>query len=423
MNILLVGLNHNTAHVDVREKLAFTEGKAGECIQRVREMGLAHEALVLSTCNRVEFYHVWDRSDHFDHLAKFLGQFHKVSFSDYEKSLYFYQNEDTVRHLFRVVSGLDSMVIGEKEILGQVKRAYALAADLKSTGPILNSLFQKAFYVAKNLQVSTGIHEGSLSVSSVAVQLTEKIFGDLSSKSVLLIGAGEMSEQTVERLVEKGIRGIVASNRSFDKAENLAHRFGGRAVHLDDISSVIPQVDIIISSTASPHFILKKDDIIRFMGERKQRPLFIVDIAVPRDVDPEVHSLDNVYLYNIDDLKSIADRNLEKRLKEKQRAEDLVDLEVKRFMQWYEGRGVRPILEKLQKKMEQMRIEELQKTKNYLPHADTSQWEQIDYLTQRLMKRFLEGPLTHVNRNPDDKYAMGLSQVLSDLFQLEDVKE
>lgn len=333
MNIQVVGLNHRTADVAIRERLAFSDAKAQACLKRVQELNLAHEAVVLSTCNRVEFYQVWDRNDSFKDLANFLGQFHQVSIPEFENSLYFYRNEDAVRHLFHVASGLDSMVLGETEVLGQVKKAYQLASSIQATGPILNTLFQRSFYVSKFLRSSTKIYEGSLSVSSVAVQLAEKIFGDLSTKIALLVGAGEMSEQTVRRLVDRGVRGIISSNRSFDKAVTLAETFHGRAVRFDEMLTVAREVDIVISSTSCPHFILHRGDVERLMQERRQRPLFMIDIAVPRDIDPEVNSLDNVYLYNIDDLKGIADKNLEERLKDKQKVEQVIESEVEKFMQ------------------------------------------------------------------------------------------
>jgi len=419
MNILVIGLNHRTAEVGLREKLAFTDTKVGECIDRVKKMGLAHEAVVLSTCNRVEFYHVWDRPDTFEYLKDFLAQLHKVEIPDFEKSLYFYRDSDAVRHLFRVASGLDSMVVGETEILGQVKKSYQLANSLKSTGVILNTLFQKSLNVAKQLRTQTKFYQGNLSVSSVAVQLAEKIFGDLTSKVVLLIGAGEMSEQTVERLVKRGVKGIIASNRSFEKAEKLAERFNGRAVRFDDLHNVAAQVDIVISSTAAPHLILQKEDVAKLMHERRQRPLFMIDIAVPRDIDPEVNTLDNVYLYNIDDLQSMADRHLTERQKEKEKAEALLHAEVERFMKWYESLELKPTLQKLQEKFEQIRLQELQKTLASLKELNSDQSSQIEYLTQRIVKNILHGPLSHLRENAESHYGLNLAQVLSDLFQLE----
>ncbi|MBI1884045.1 MAG: glutamyl-tRNA reductase [Chlamydiae bacterium] len=331
-NIQVIGLNHRTAQVQTRERLAFTKAQATACLARVREMGLADEAVILSTCNRVELYHVWDRSDSYESLSQFLSQFHQVSLPDFEKSLYFYRDDEAVRHLFRVASGLDSMVVGEKEVLGQVKKAYFLASSTGATGPLLNVLFQRSFYVAKRLQNETTLHSGSISVSSVAVQLAQMIFGELNTKTILLVGAGKMSEQTVQRLVERGVKGMIASNRSYEKAQALAQKFEGQAVRLDEIHQVARDVDIVISSTAAPHFILHQNEVSGWMKERRQRPLLMIDIAVPRDIDPEVNRLDNVYLYNIDDLKAVADQNFKERLKEQEKADSLVESEVKRFM-------------------------------------------------------------------------------------------
>ncbi len=419
MNIHVIGLNHETAHVELRERLAFTEASAVACLERVKEMGLAHEAAVLSTCNRVEFYHVWDKPDSFENIAQFLSQFHKVHLPDFEKSLYFRRDGDAVRHLFRVVSGLDSMVVGETEILGQVKKAYATASSLKSTGPILNGLFQRSFNVAKLLRTETKVHEGSLSISSVAVQLAEKIFGDLSSTSVLLIGAGKMSEQTVQRLVQRGVKGIIASNRSFEKAQHMAEQFGGRAVRLDEIEKVIQDVDIVISSTAAPHYLLHREDIARFMQGRRQRTLFFIDIAVPRDIDPEVNTLDNVYLYNIDDLKEMAQKNLDERMKEREKAEKMIEHEVAHFMRWYEGLGIRPTVQKLQERFEEIRKTELEKTKEYLKDLTEAEWAQVEYLTQRIVKNILHAPLTQLKTVEHGQESVELAQILSVLFGLE----
>jgi glutamyl-tRNA reductase len=301
-----------------------------------------------------------------------------------------------------------------------VKKAYSLASSIKSTGPILNALFQRSFYVSKLLQSATKIYEGSLSVSSVAVQLAEKIFGDLSTKVVLLIGAGKMSEQTVQRLVKRGVRGIIASNRSYEKAQSLAEKFGGKAIRFDEIGQVSNQVDIIISSTSAPHFILHRENVSRLMQERRQRPLFMIDIAVPRDVDPEVNTLDNVYLYNIDDLKGIADKNLEARLKDREKADEIIESETQRFMNWYQGLGIRPTIQKIQEKLEKIRVEELQKTREYLKGLDEHQWNQVDYLTQRVIKNILHQPLSQLKEKADGRHGLNLAQVLKDLFQLEE---
>lgn len=423
MNILVIGLNHRTADVSVREKLAFSEHKALECLNRVKDLKLVDEALVLSTCNRVEFYHVDRRDDTYESLVNYLGSFHNLALAEFEDSLYFHRNREAVRHLFRVCSGLDSMVAGETEVLGQVKKAYQLAVSASSTGPMLNTLFQRAFNVAKMLRVHTRFYEGSLSVSSIAVQLADKIFGDLSSKIVLLIGAGKMSEQTVERLMKKGVRGIIASNRSYDKAVDLAARFQGEAVRLDELQSICSKVDIIISSTAAPHVLLRYEDVQAMMHERRQRPLFIIDIAVPRDVEPQVNRLDNVYLYNIDDLRSIADRNLQQKVREKGRAEELVDQETDRFMRRCGDEGLGATIQKLHHKLENIRAAEVLKTKAALKDLNETEWNEIEYLTQRLVRNILHGPLVRLKENGGDPREMDLSRALAHLFELEDPEQ
>lgn len=338
MDILVVGLNHRTAPVEVREKLAFAEKDLETVLPALRQETGLKEGLILSTCNRVEIYGVADGKEKTDAVKNFLSRRRSVARREIDPYLYDRFQPGSVGHLFRVACGLDSMVLGETEIFGQVKKAYLKASELQSAGAVLHRMFQKTFHIGKKVRTETGINEGAVSVSSVAVELAEKIFGSLEAKKVMIMGAGEMSEATVRHLVEKGTPSVLASNRSFERAQKLAEQFQGEAVPYDQAFARMGEVDIVISSTSAPHPIIHAPEVRRVMQERGQKPLFFIDIAVPRDVDPEVERIDNVYVYNIDDLKGLATANLKQRQAQMALCDSLIEEEVGRFMRWLEER-------------------------------------------------------------------------------------
>jgi glutamyl-tRNA reductase len=325
VSIIVIGLSHRSSPVAVRERFAFADATIPHVLQKLRSDGIASEAVVLSTCNRVEIYAATELSqmDAICALRKFLVDHHK-----YEEPLttevYAYGQPHSVEHLFKVACGLDSMVLGETEILGQLKKAYQMAFDTKATGARLNKAFQKAFNVAKHVRTHTNIQRGSISVGSVAVELAEKIFSSLHERHVMIIGAGDTGEKTARALLSRGAQSIIVSNRSYDRAVALAQEFNGRAVHFDDWASEFANVDIIISSTAAPHCILNRAKLEPLMKLRKNRSLLLIDIAVPRDIDPDVNFLENVYLYNIDDLQAIADGYLKQRHEEVEGCEAII---------------------------------------------------------------------------------------------------
>ena len=319
MPILVLGLSHHTAPVALRERFAFAEARVPEVLQQLRESGLADEALILSTCNRVEIYAATrlGPKEAFPGLLEFLKRCHEYR-DPLTDEIYKLAEPQSVEHLFRVASGLDSMVLGETEILGQLKKAYDLALRHGHTGGALNKAFQRAFHVAKHLRTSTQIQRGATSVAAVAVELAEKIFNSLKDRQVMVLGAGDTSEKAARALLSRGAHSVLVSNRSFDRAEALARELGGRAIHFDDWAQEFRRIDIVISSTSAPHYVLDRARLEPLMALRGQASLLLVDIAVPRDIDPEVNFLDNVYLYNVDDLQAIADDYL------KQRREELV---------------------------------------------------------------------------------------------------
>ncbi len=325
MALVVIGVSHHSSPVNERERFAFAEAAIPTALEEMRKSGLAREAVILSTCNRVEIYAVSDLPEiqAMAQMRQFLLDYHKFQGAP-DGEIYGHGGKRGLEHLFKVACGLDSMVLGETEILGQLKKAYDTALRHKHTGASLNKAFQRAFNVAKLVRTETNIQRGSVSVGSVAVELAERIFSTLSRHLVMVIGAGETSEKTARALLSRGAQSILVSNRSHDRAVALAAELGGRAVSFDDWAAEFANIDILISSTSAPHCILDRAKLEPLMKLRKNRPLLLIDIAVPRDIDPSVNFLDNVYLYNIDDLQAIAGDYLKQRQQEIARCEAII---------------------------------------------------------------------------------------------------
>jgi glutamyl-tRNA reductase len=325
MSVVVIGLSHRTSPVELRERFAFAEARIPATLQLLRDARIADEAVILSTCNRVEIYAATslEPSKAFAELREFLANCHEYR-DPLTDEIYSLTEPHSLAHLFKVASGLDSMVLGETEILGQLKQAYDVALKHNHTGAKLNKAFQRAFNVAKHIRTETNIQRGSVSVGSVAVELAEKIFETLKERSVMVIGAGDTSEKTARALLSRGAQSIIVSNRSHDRAVALAKELGGQAVHFEQWANEFPKIDIVISSTAAPHYVLDRVKLEPLMKARKNRPLLLIDIAVPRDIDPAVNFLQNVYLYNIDDLQAIADDYLRQRKEEIARCEKII---------------------------------------------------------------------------------------------------
>lgn len=327
MELICLGLNHKTAPVEVRERFAVGTNRLGEAARELMETSGAAESVVVSTCNRTEFYlAAEDARAMMAALEAHLG----ARTPDSSAAAHFYRMEKhaAARHLCRVVSGLDSMMLGETEIFGQVKQAYQAALDAGATAGVLNRLFQRAFGIGKKVRTETSIQEGATSVGNVAVDLAEKIFGHLKDSEVMILGAGEMSRVTAQSLVSRGARSIFVTNRSFDRAEELAAEMGGKAVRFDDWQGVLERVDIVIASTGAPHAIIHRKDVESVRRARKYRPLFLIDIAVPRDIDPAVGEIEEVYLYDIDTLEQLAEEARGRRLKQIEECERIIDAEL-----------------------------------------------------------------------------------------------
>ncbi len=335
MDLAVIGINHKTAPVEIREKLSFSPMETIEANRLLKESLFLGENLILSTCNRVEIYAVCEQDkDYVSGIKSFLNRYHGLSLSEYESRMYVRRDREAVEHLFGVAAGLDSMVIGEMEISAQVKKAYQDARESLSTGKVLNRLFEKALNTAKKIRTRTLISQGAVSVSSVAVRLAEKILGRLDDKTALIIGTGTVGEQLLLYLSKNNVKRILVTNRTLEKARDLASRSAATAVAFEDFKDRLVDVDIVIASTGAPHHIIHSNDIIPLMPRRRQRPLFIIDLAVPRDVDEGINNIDNIYLYNIDDLERIVDENIKFRKRELDACSTIINAAADRFMTW-----------------------------------------------------------------------------------------
>jgi glutamyl-tRNA reductase len=362
-DIILIGINHKTAPVELRECIAFDKDESASALETLRRTPHILEALLYSTCNRVELLLVTDdKTRAIDAAKEFISGHNNIPVKQFENSLYVHENDHAVCHLFRVAASLDSMIVGEPQILGQIKEAYRGAAQAKSAGVILNRLMHRAFFVAKRVRTETGIGDRAVSISYAAVELARKIFGSLEGKRVLLIGAGEMAELAVEHLIRNQVSETLVANRTFENGLELSRRFNGKAIRFEEIAEHLRTVDIIISSTGAPGFVITRDTVKPVIRARRSRPLFFIDIAVPRDIDPEINRLDNSYVYDIDDLKGIIEENIEDRQKEAVKGERIIDEAVIRFREWHEALDVVPTIVALRGKLEAMAEAEIKRT-------------------------------------------------------------
>lgn len=404
MNILVVGLNHKTAAVEVREKLAFEGKRLEEGLLGLRGLSPVNEAVVLSTCNRVEMYvNVKDAEEASDAIKGFISEFHGIKSHLLESALYFLQAKDAVRHIFRVASSLDSMVVGEPQILGQLKDAFEFALSKKTTGVLLNKLMKKAISVAKRVRTETRIAENAVSISFSAVELAKKIFTDISEKSVMLLGAGEMAELAARHLISSGVKEIVVANRTFDRGVELARDFGGRAIRFDEFLHEMRHSDIVICSTGAPTYVVTKAEMHTVMKERKQRPVFIIDISVPRNIDPEINKMENVFLYDVDDLQGVIDTNMLERKKEAEKAEGIIGEEVETFTRWQESLDAVPAIVALRETAENIKNEELQKLMNKLPELGDKERKAVEYMVTAVVNKLIHPPTIALKEDSEDK--------------------
>jgi len=420
-DIVIVGLNHKTAPVEIRECLAFSGTEADVALEGLQKYPVITEVLLVSTCNRVEVLLTTESAPAAIEAVKtFLSEFKKVDAEKFNTSLYIHNGDEAVRHIFRVASSLDSMMVGEPQILGQIKTAYHDAAQKKTSGVVLNRLMHRTFFVAKRVRSETGIGDHAVSISYAAVELGRKIFGTLEKKKVLLIGAGEMAELAVEHLIRNKVGDIFVANRTFERGVALAQQFNGSPIRFEEIPNHLQLADIIISSTGAPGFIIGPEDIKGIMRGRRNRPLFFIDIAVPRDIDPAINRLPNVYVYDIDDLKGVIEENIEDRNREAIKAERIIDEAVIRFRQWFESLSVVPTIVALRKKMDVIAEAELNKTLHALNHLSEDDRNAIGRMTQSMIQKILHDPMLWLKRDDNDNDRSTLLDITRKLFKLDE---
>jgi glutamyl-tRNA reductase len=420
MNILLLGMNHKTAPLAIRERFSLSCNNSFNPLVEMKCLSAVQEAFYLATCNRVEILAaVHNLQEAEEGLKKMLLQQGNFSAVEMLPHLYVYYDEAALRHLFRVASSLDSLIMGEPQILGQVKDAYRQAVDYQTTGVILNKAMHYAFRSAKRVRTETGISNHAVSVSYAAVELAKKIFSSLQGKTVLLIGAGEMSELAARHLMNHGVNNIIVANRTYSRAMQLAADFHGVPVEFDRLQEVLGDADIVISSTGASGYILTPEMIAPTLRRRKNRLFFLIDIAVPRDIDPRAGDMDNVYLYNMDDLQDIADKNMKIRKDEAGKAEGIVAEEVQKYLEWFNTLEVVPTIVSLREKVEAIVQEELERSGPWLRTLNAGDRESVEILANSIVNKILHDPTTSLKEESRNQGGLAYVAVLRRLFRLE----
>ena len=423
MQLMVLGLNHKTAPVEVRERFSIPKESVRKGLQILGEYESINEAVVLSTCNRSELYAVVeDAEEDYDTLQQFLfdltGTEEKI-----DPYLYCYEDEDCIRHLFNVASSLDSLVLGEGQILSQVKQAYALAREANATSTVLNTLFHRAIATGKRVRTETRIAYNAVSVSYAAVELASDIFGDLSASNVLIFGAGKMAELTAQHLVSHGVQKIFVANRHKDKAEALAECFGGEAVAFDRAFKEATDIDIVVTSTGAPHYVVKPWETQQLMTKRKGRPLVFIDIAVPRDVDPEVEEIKGVKLYNIDALEAVVDEHVQARKHEAVHARRIVEEEIDSLAEKFQYLSCRPLMALLSERCERIRCREVKRANSKLPDLTKAEQRAIEHMTKMIVRKILRTPMMKINASAGTEQEQFYIEAMRSLFKLDTIGE
>ncbi len=418
LNIFLIGANHKTAPVELREKLSFTEEETLGALEYLKEASHIKEGLVFSTCNRTEILYIPEEGDQVDAIIQFISQHKNIPVSEFRSALYIHEGDQAIRHMFQVASSLDSMMVGEPQILGQIKKAYKIAVEEGASGVLLNRMMHKSFSVAKRVRKETGIGDNAVSISYAAIELANKIFSDLSSKSVMLLGAGEMAELAVEHLITHNVNKIVVANRTFKNALALAQKFKGQAVQFEEREAVLKDVDIIISSTGATEYVLTRDQVKRAMKKRQHKTIFFIDIAVPRDIDPTINKVSNAYVYDIDDLKSIVETNIQQREQETVKADRFVEEAVLSFLKWMDSLSIVPTIKAINDKMTTIVEMEFKKTMSSLGHLSQEDMDAVRRMTQAIVTRTIHDPirfLRNTGDHRDDSLYLNVARQLFDL--------
>jgi glutamyl-tRNA reductase len=421
MKLLITGVSHKTAPVELRERLAFAEATVPGALRDLLAREGIMEAMVLSTCNRVEIVvSADDRVDPLASIAAFLHEFRGMTPEKLGPCLYHHEGREAVHHLFRVASSLDSMVIGEPQILGQLKSSYAVAKANDCLNGLLEAVVTRAFGVAKRVRSETGVGQMAVSVSYAAVELARKIFGSLSGRTVMIVGSGKMSELAARHLRRSGASHIFVTNRTYERAQELATVFQGTPVEYHRFLGMLPEVDIVITSSGAPHYILNKEEMQRVIAARRNKPVFLIDIAVPRNIDPAVNEVDNVFLYDIDDLQGVVNANLRERVREAERAEELVAQEVERMMARLKVQEVAPTIVSLQEQLEQIRNAEIERTRRKLGPLTPEQEEALESLTRGIVNKIAHGPISELRRHAGRPDGVQIIDAIRQVFHLKD---
>ena len=421
MKLLVAGVSHKTAPVEVRERLAFAENALPAALHDLVSRQGVVEAMLLSTCNRVEItVSTDDASDPAAAICAFLQESREVTPAVLGPSLYQHEGRQAIHHLFRVASSLDSMVVGEPQILGQLKAAYAQAKAHDCLNGLLETVVARAFNVAKRVRSETGVGQMAVSVSYAAVELARKIFGTLEGRTVMIVGSGKMSELAARHLRRSGASHIFVTNRTFERAQELASVFQGTPVEYTRFLGILPEVDIVITSSGAPHFVLTKEEMQRVIGARRNKPIFLIDIAVPRNIEPSVNEVDNIFLYDIDDLQEVVNANLRERNKEAERAEELVAQEVERMMARLQVQEIAPTIVSLQGQLEQIRAAEIERVRRKLAPLTPEQEEAIESLTRGIINKIAHGPISELRRQAGRPDGVHVIDAIRQVFHLKD---
>ena len=418
MRLFAVGLSHRTAPVELRERVDFAHAGIERALTALIASGLTREAVVLSTCNRSEIYATLDRDADVEGLSRFFGEYHGVRHAEIAGQLYVHRGPDAARHLFRVAAGLDSLIVGEPQVFGQVKSAYAVASDRGLTGAVVNRLFHTAFAAGKRVRTETGLSEGAVSVSYAAVALAKKIFGTIQDRTVLIAGAGEMAGLTGVHLKAQDARRIVITSRTAATAGRLAEELGGEAVPWTELPDALTVADVAVTATGASVPVITRELVQTVMRQRPHRPLFIIDIAVPRDVEPSAGNLEQVFLYNIDDLQQIVKDNLAKRGAELSRAEEIVEEETRRFSDWLRSREVIPTIVALRQRFDAIRRAELQRLDAKLAGLPPEVRARVEEVTHLIVEKLLLSPTERLKSLDDETMLAVYSEAISRLFSL-----
>lgn len=422
MHTLVVGLNYRTAPVEIREKLSFLESELANAMTALKKEKSILEDVIISTCNRTEIYAVVDQLHTGRYFIKrFLSNWFNIPMEEFEKYLYIHENDASLEHLFRVASGIDSMILGETQILGQVKKSFLEAQELGTTGTIFNRLFKQAITFAKRAHKETTINENAVSVSYAAVELAKKIFGSLDNKHVTILGAGKMGELAMENLYGNGVGKVTVVNRTYEKAVSLAEKFKGQAKSMKEMQCTLLETDILISSTGSPDYVIDYE-LMQFVERlRKGKPLFLVDIAVPRDIDPRVGDLPNMFLYDIDDLQGIVEANLAERKQAAQQIEKMIVQEIAEFKDWISTLGVVPIIAALRKKAETIQQETMKSIENKMPNLTERERKILNKHTKSIINQLLKEPILQAKEIANSPKASQKLQLFQQIFGIEEL--